>query len=41
RNCPAGAITGSVKQAHVIDPEKCIKCGQCASACRFAAINVE
>ena len=38
RNCPAGAITGKVKEAHVIDPEKCIKCGVCMSNCKFDAI---
>ena len=27
RNCPANAINGSVRNPHVIDPDKCIKCG--------------
>ena len=27
RNCPVGAITGAVKEKHVIDKSKCIKCG--------------
>ena len=27
RNCPAGAITGKVKEPHVINKEKCVKCG--------------
>ena len=39
RNCPAGAITGKVKEAHVIDPKKCIKCGVCMSNCKFDAIS--
>ena len=38
RNCPAGAITGKVKEAHVIDSNKCIKCGVCMDNCRFNAI---
>ena len=38
RNCPAGAITGKVKEAHVIDTEKCIKCGVCVNNCKFGAI---
>ena len=38
RNCPAKAITGTVKQPHVIDQEKCIKCGVCMSNCKFGAI---
>ncbi len=38
RNCPAGAISGTVKHPHVIDPEKCIKCGACMEKCKFGAI---
>lgn len=38
RVCPVGAITGTVKNAHVIDKAKCIKCGACVEKCRFAAI---
>lgn len=41
RNCPADAITGTVKEAHVIDPAKCIKCGACMEKCRFGAIYKE
>ncbi len=41
RVCPTGAISGSVKEKHVIDPEKCIKCGACMAKCRFAAIIKE
>ena len=38
RNCPVGAITGSVKVPHVIDTSKCIKCGACMENCKFNAI---
>ena len=38
RNCPVGAITGTVKNPHVIDTDKCIKCGKCYSVCRFDAV---
>ncbi|MGX8712019.1 MAG: NADH-quinone oxidoreductase subunit NuoF [bacterium] len=38
RNCPVGAITGSVKVPHVIDTKKCIKCGACMEKCKFSAI---
>ena len=38
RNCPVGAISGSVKQPHVIDTTKCIKCGVCMEKCKFGAI---
>ena len=41
RVCPAGAITGKVKEAHVIDSDICIRCGQCVNSCRFGAIIVE
>ncbi len=38
RNCPANAISGEVKSAHVIDTKACIKCGQCIAHCKFGAI---
>ncbi len=41
RNCPVGAISGTVKNPHVIDTKKCIKCGACMSGCKFGAISVQ
>lgn len=41
RNCPAGAISGQIKEPYVIDNDKCIKCGACESACAFGAIHIE
>jgi len=41
RNCPVNAITGTVKQPHVIDTAKCIKCGACIESCPFKAIIKE
>ncbi len=38
RVCPTSAISGDVKQPHVIDQEKCIKCGACIEKCKFDAI---
>ncbi len=38
RVCPTGAISGDVKQVHIIDQEKCIKCGACIEKCKFDAI---
>ncbi|MBR2893546.1 MAG: NADH-quinone oxidoreductase subunit NuoF [Clostridia bacterium] len=38
KKCPVGAISGSVKEPHTIDPAKCIKCGVCMDSCKFKAI---
>ncbi len=38
RKCPVGAISGTVKNPHVIDTVKCIKCGACMDSCKFGAI---
>ena len=38
KKCPVGAISGTVKQPHTIDTEKCIKCGVCMDSCKFKAI---
>ncbi len=38
KNCPVNAISGAVKQKHIIDQTKCIKCGVCMDKCRFGAI---
>jgi NADH:ubiquinone oxidoreductase subunit F (NADH-binding)/(2Fe-2S) ferredoxin/Pyruvate/2-oxoacid:ferredoxin oxidoreductase delta subunit len=40
RKCPADAISGGKNQIHVIDQEKCTKCGTCYEVCppRFDAV---
>ncbi len=38
RVCPVGAISGTVKNPHVVDQSKCIKCGACIEKCKFGAI---
>ena len=38
RNCPVGAIIGSVKNPHINDTDKCVKCGACMEKCKFGAI---
>ena len=38
RNCPKGAISGTIKQKHVIDTAACIKCGACKASCPVHAI---
>ena len=39
RNCPVSAISGKVREPHVIDQSKCIKCGACITNCAFGAIS--
>jgi len=39
RNCPVNCISGERKEKHVIDQDKCIKCGVCFQACKFHAID--
>ena len=41
RKCPVHAISGAVKQPHAIDPDVCIRCGQCKTVCRFGAVQAE
>ena len=38
--CPEEAISGKKKEPHVIEPDKCIKCGACKSICKFEAVDV-
>ena len=40
RNCPVGAIEGTVKNPHKIVQAKCIKCGACIASCPFKAISL-
>ena len=39
RMCPVNAISGTVKNPHVIDTTKCIKCGACKDGCAFHAVK--
>ena len=39
RACPAGAISGSAKNKHVINTALCIRCDACYQTCKFAAIT--
>jgi NADH:ubiquinone oxidoreductase subunit F (NADH-binding)/(2Fe-2S) ferredoxin len=40
RECPAGAITGESKKAHVIDPDLCTRCRLCYDVCPVGAVEV-
>jgi NADH-quinone oxidoreductase subunit F len=39
KKCPVNAITGTLKNPHVIDADACIKCGACAAVCKFGAVT--
>lgn len=39
RNCPSHAISGDIRQPHVVNPYKCTCCGHCTTKCRFDAIH--
>jgi NAD-dependent dihydropyrimidine dehydrogenase PreA subunit len=41
RSCPVGAVSGGKKQIHLIDPDKCIKCGTCLDICSAKSDAVE
>ena len=37
--CPDDAITGTFKEPHVVDEEKCTKCGICAEMCHAVLVE--
>ena len=39
RVCPVNAISGKVKEKHIIAQNTCIKCGACMEKCKFGAIS--
>lgn len=41
RNCSEKCITGKVKEKHIIDNKKCIKCGCCLGSCPINAIIIK
>ena len=41
KKCPVNAIEGTVKNPHIIDMSKCIKCGNCKTVCKFNAVEVK
>jgi len=40
RNCPVDAIRGGKRMIHIVDQDKCVKCGTCLDVCppRFSAV---
>ncbi len=41
KGCPAGCISGGIKECHVIDSSRCLVCGNCRKTCRFDAVCVK
>ncbi len=39
RNCPVQAISGNVKEQHVINARRCVDCGVCANVCNKSAVR--
>lgn len=39
RNCPVGAISGAVKERHVVDAGACVRCGLCGRLCAAGAVR--
>jgi len=40
KECPTDAIAGEKKKIHVLDQEKCIRCGVCYDACKYGSVKV-
>jgi NADH:ubiquinone oxidoreductase subunit F (NADH-binding)/(2Fe-2S) ferredoxin/NAD-dependent dihydropyrimidine dehydrogenase PreA subunit len=38
--CPQKAVSGKVKEPHLIDDSLCIKCGICYNECKFNAVEI-
>ena len=41
KNCPADCITGTAKERHIIDEERCLKCGACMENCRVPGAIIQ
>ncbi len=38
KSCPVHAISGELKQQHIINPKRCVDCGVCGGVCPKASI---
>ena len=38
KNCPVGAIEGTLKERHVINEKRCVDCGVCGKVCPQNAV---
>jgi len=41
KKCPQEAIKGDKKEPHILEQDKCIKCGICYDVCKFNAIVIK
>ncbi len=41
KKCPTNAIDGARKEAHTINQNICIQCGECFNVCKFEAVMVD
>lgn len=41
RSCPTAAISGEMKELHIINPVLCIDCGTCGRVCPKEAVRTE
>jgi NADH:ubiquinone oxidoreductase subunit F (NADH-binding)/(2Fe-2S) ferredoxin/Pyruvate/2-oxoacid:ferredoxin oxidoreductase delta subunit len=41
RNCPENTISGEKGQPHIINIDKCVRCGICRDVCKFDAVVVK
>ena len=41
KKCPTNAIDGARKEAHTINQNICIQCGECFNVCKFDAVMVD
>jgi formate hydrogenlyase subunit 6/NADH:ubiquinone oxidoreductase subunit I len=39
KSCPVKAITGKLRERHVIDPGRCVSCGLCGRVCAKGAVE--
>ena len=39
RACPTGAVTGEIKELHIINETLCINCGACGRVCPKSAVR--
>lgn len=41
KTCPYNAISGKLKEVHIINQDICAKCGSCKTVCKFNAVQLQ